>query len=319
MEFGIRLPSNKPLDIVGFGLNAVDHLAITPVYPPLGSKVLLSDHRLSVGGQVATAMVALSRLGFKTSYAGKVGAEPSGDMQIDSLVAEGVDCAHVIKVDGATTQLGLIVIDQVSGERTIFWYRDPRLTVNPNELNQDHITSGRLLHLDGCDTEGAICAAQWAKQAGVPVVIDLDTPYPGVERLLPLIDFLVASSEFPEAMTGINDRQTALKTLKERYDIPFVTMTLGGEGALAFHKGEFIHSPAFTNFGVKDTTGAGDAFHGGFDYGLLQGYSVEETLQIANLIAALNCAKVGARGGLPNSDELSRACGELKIYIGTQR
>src|SRR5215471_12917864 len=151
MQFGIELPKDKPYDVIGLGLNAVDHLALTPLYPPLGSKVLLTEHKLSVGGQVATAMVALSRLGYRTSYIGKVGAEPLGDLQLASLLGEGVECSGVSRVDGASTQLGLIVIDQNSGERTIFWYRDPRLIVQPEELNRDQVISGRLLHLDGCD------------------------------------------------------------------------------------------------------------------------------------------------------------------------
>jgi sugar/nucleoside kinase (ribokinase family) len=319
MDFGVKLPTNKPFDVVGFGLNAVDQLAVTPTYPPLGSKVLLTDHKLSVGGQVATAMVALSRLGYKTSYLGKVGAEPSGELQIESLKSEGVDCSRVVRVEGATTQLGLIVIDQSTGERTIFWYRDPRLITRPQELDQQHITSGRILHLDGCDTEAAISAARLARQAGIPVVIDLDTPYPGIEELLPLIDFLIASSEFPETITGVKDRRQSLKMLKEKYGCTFVAMTLGREGALAYHEGQFIQSPAFTDFDIRDTTGAGDAFHGGFDHGLLQGYSVEDTLRIANLIAALNCGKVGARSGLPRLEELNAACAKQQISLDKNR
>ena len=295
----IQLPKNKPFDVVGFGLNAVDHLAVTPEYPSLGSKVLLTDYKISVGGQVATAMVGLSRLGFKTSYLGKVGAEPLGDLQLESLQTEKVECSRVMRVEGASTQLGLIVIDQTSGERTIFWYRDPRLIIRPDEVDSDYITSGRLLHLDGCDTDAAIYAAKAAKQADVPVVIDLDTPYPRVEELLSQVDFLISSSEFPQKMTGLTDQQAALKVIQEKSGCKFVAMTLGCEGALAYHHGQFIHSPAFTDFDICDTTGAGDAFHAGFDYGLLQGLSIEETLKIANLTAALNCKKIGARAGLP--------------------
>ena len=316
MEFGIELPKNKPFDVVGLGLNAVDHLAITPEYPPLGSKILLNDYRLSVGGQVATAMVALSRLGYRTSYIGKVGAEHLGDLQIASLQTEGVEHSRVIRVEGATTQLGFIVIDQRTGERTIYWHRDPRLIVQPEELDRAHITSGRLLHLDGCDTEAATQAALWAKEAGVPVLIDLDTAYPGIEELLPLIDFLIASSEFPTAITGEQDCRLALKKLKERFGNRFIAMTRGWEGALAYHNGKFIDSPAFTDFEICDTTGAGDAFHGGFDYGLLNGYGVEETLTIANLIAALNCRGIGARAGLPTKGELRKVSADLGLSFG---
>jgi len=313
MEFRIELPKNKPFDVVGLGLNAVDHLTITPEYPPLGSKILLTDYRLSVGGQVATAMVALTRLGYRTSYIGKVGAEPLGDLQLSSLESEGVEHSRVIRVEGATTQLGFIVIDEHTGERTIFWHRDPRLIVQPTELDRAHIISGRLLHLDGCDTDAAIQAAIWAREAGIPVLIDLDTAYPRVEELLPLVDFLIASSEFPAAMTGKTDRHEALRKLKEQFGCRFVAMTIGREGALAYHQEQFFESPAFTNFDISDTTGAGDAFHGGFDYGLLNGFTVEETLTIANLIAALNCRAIGARAGLPTTAVLQDAMSDAGL------
>ena len=318
MQFGIELPKTKPFDVVGLGLNAVDHLALTSNYPPLGSKVLLSEYRLSVGGQVATAMVALSRLGYKTSYIGKVGAEPLGDLQLESLRAEQVECSRVIRVEGTTTQLGLIVIDQQSGERTIFWHRDPRLIVGIRDIDREHITSGRLLHLDGCDTDAAIQAAKWAQEAGVPVLIDLDTAYPRVEELLPLVDFLIASSEFPMSITGKDDPRNALKDLKERFGCRFVAMTQGREGALVYHKDQFIESPAFTNFEICDTTGAGDAFHSGFDFGLLNGYSVEDTLRVANLIAALNCRQIGARAGLPTLGELREIFVDMGLIFGKE-
>jgi sulfofructose kinase len=135
-------------------------------------------------------------------------------------------------------------------------------------------------------------------------VLDIDNFYPGAEELLPLIDFNVCSSDFPRRATGEADLKLALKLLHERTGSVFVASTIGQNGVLAFFAGQYIHSPAF-QIECKDTTGAGDAFHGGFIYGLLMDMSVEETLRFANAVAALKCRGIGARTTLPTLDEVT--------------
>jgi sugar/nucleoside kinase (ribokinase family) len=302
-DFEPRPPTGKPFDAVGFGLNAVDHLITVPHYPAFNTKVQLREYVVRPGGQVATAMVALARLGCRTRYIGKVGDDEFGRLQLRSLAEAGVEHSQVKVVPGATSQLAFILIDEPSGERTIIWGRDPRLIMRPEELEREAITSGRVLHLDGHDVAAAIQAARWAREAGIPVVIDLDNFYPGVEELLPLVDYLITSAEFPKRFLGIAEPEEALRALKRRYQNPFVAITLGDQGAIAYCHGVFIHSPAF-RVPCRDTTGAGDAFRGGFIYGLLNGLSVTETLRFANAVAGLNCRGVGARGGLPTLAEV---------------
>jgi sulfofructose kinase len=303
MEFGIEIPSNKPFDAVALGLNAIDHLIVVPYYPEFNTKVPFISHTVAPGGQCATAMVALARLGKRARYIGKVGSDQPGQVQIESIASEGVQCSGVAVVEGAETQTAFIIIDQQSGERTILWRRDERLTITVDEVDREAVTSGRVLHLDGHDVAASIAAARFAREAGVPTVLDIDNAYPGFEQLLPLIDFIVCSSGFAERVTGEKDLRAALKKLHETHGSPFVAATLGREGALAYFKGQFIHSPAF-DVECKDTTGAGDAFHGGFIYSLLEGLTVEATLRFANAVAALKCRSIGARTGLPHLDEV---------------
>ncbi|HYP26613.1 MAG TPA: PfkB family carbohydrate kinase [Blastocatellia bacterium] len=303
MEFGIGIPENRPYDAVALGLNAVDHLIVVPHYPDFNSKIPFHLHRLAPGGQSATAMVCLARLGLRTRYVGKVGSDDLGRLQIESLKSEHVECSGVRVVDGADTQTAFIIIDQTSGERTILWNRDARLTIEESEVDAQVVTSGRVLHLDGHDVEASIAAARYAREAGTPTVLDIDNIYPGTERLLPLIDFLISSSTFPERMTGEPDLKKALEKLARKTGSPFAAATLGAEGVTAYFKGHHLHSPGFP-IECKDTTGAGDAFHGGFIYGLLSGYSVEKTLRFANAVAGLKCRALGARTGLPYLEEV---------------
>jgi len=93
------------------------------------------------------------------------------------------------------------------------------------------------------------------------VTLDVDTIYHGFDRVLPNVDYLVASSEFPAAWTGIDDPFHALETIQNEYGMKVAAMTLGAHGALARHNGRFHYSPAFV-VNCVDTTGAGDVFHG---------------------------------------------------------
>jgi sulfofructose kinase len=303
MEFGIEIPTNKPFDAVALGLNAVDHLIVVPHYPEFNSKVEFISHQIACGGQAATAMVALARLGLRARYIGKVGSDYMGQLQMESLKAEGVESSGVTIVEGAETQTAFIVVDQASGERTIMWRRDDKLTISAEEVDPAAVTSGRVLHLDGHNVAASIVAASYARNSGIPTVIDIDNVYPGVERLLPLIDFLIASGTFPGRLLGEKDLKVALRKLSNMTGSFFVAVTLGRDGALAYFRNRYIYSPAF-RINCRDTTGAGDAFHGGFIYGLLKGMSVEETLRFANAVAGLKCRALGARTALPWLEEV---------------
>ena len=308
MEFGIEIPTGKPFDAVALGLNAVDHLIVVPQYPGFNSKVPLISHTIAPGGQCATAMVALARLGMRASYIGKVGSDDFGRLQIHSLESEGVESSGVMVVDGAESQIAYIVVDEPSGERTVIWHRDERLMIGVDEVDPEAITSGRALLLDAHNVAASIAAARFARAAGVPTVLDIDNNYPGVEELLPLIDFLISSTSFPLRLTEEADLRVALKKLQSLTGSLFVAATLGREGVLAYFQEEYIHSPAFT-VDCRDTTGAGDAFHGGFIYGLLAGHSVEHTLRFANAVAGLKCRAIGARTALPTLEEVNELLG----------
>jgi sulfofructose kinase len=290
------------VDIVGLGLNATDTVLMVREFPPLGGKERVVSLSQQAGGQMATALVACQRLGLQARYIGKVGGDPAGRFQLQSLRKEGVDVQYASVVRGAATQFGLIIVDQATGERTVFWDRDKRLAVTPQELKVETITSAKILHLDGCDAAACTQAARWARKAGMPVVADLDTVYKKVEQIFPLIDYLIASANFLPAVTGYNDPFLVLEYMAREYKIRAAGMTLGRDGSLVYTGGRFYYSPGFVVETV-DTTGAGDIFHGAFAYGLLQGWAIEKILDFSNAMAGLNCTGIGARGGIASRIE----------------
>jgi sulfofructose kinase len=284
-------------DVVGVGLNATDTLLLVPRFPPYAGKVAIEDELISPGGQVASAMVTCARLGLRVKYIGTVGDDERGRIQMKSLEAEGINLDDVQVRRGCANQSAYIVIDRSTGERTVLWRRPECLRLEPEQIRPEQITCARLLHIDGHDTPAIEKAARIAQSAGIPVTVDVDTLYHGFDRVLPHVDYLIASSEFPSQWTNESDPFRALELIQQEYGMRVAAMTLGAHGALARSQGQFLYSPAFV-VNCVDTTGAGDVFHGAFCYAVLAGMDLGEALDFSNAMAALNCTALGARGGI---------------------
>lgn len=284
-------------DVVGVGLNATDTMLLVSRYPPCGGKAPFTGEFLSVGGQVATAVVTCARLGLRTKYIGTIGDDERGRIQMESLLAAGINLDHVQQRRNCPNQSAYIVVDQSNGERTVFWNRPDCLAIAPEAITEEQIACARLLHIDGHDTAAVGRAAEIARAHGIPVTVDVDTIYPGFDRVLPLADYLIASSEFPARWTGIRDPFEALSGLQAKHGMRVAAMTLGANGALALTEGRFYYSPGFV-VDCVDTTGAGDVFHGAFCYAVLEKMDSAAALEFSNAMAALNCTAFGARGGL---------------------
>src|ERR1700674_1715056 len=166
MRLPFSIPEQKEFDAVGFGLNAVDHLIVVPEYPAFDTKTRFTEHEKSAGGQTASAMVSLQRLGLKTAYAGRFGSDAEGRFGLSSLEYEGVNLDFAETIDGADNQIAFIIIDARSGERTIVWDRDERLSYRPDEAPVELARRGRILHLDAHDPPACAVMARAARAIG---------------------------------------------------------------------------------------------------------------------------------------------------------
>jgi sugar/nucleoside kinase (ribokinase family) len=306
MEFPFKLPEHRDFEVVGFGTNAVDFLIRVPTYPEFDSKIELTQYTQSAGGEIATTLVGLERLGIKTAYVGRFGDDEAGNFGLQTLLDEGVNTSFSEQIPGARTQIAFILIDERNGERTVIWKRDKQLSFSPDEVSEKIATIGKVLHFTPHDTESCIKLAEIARAHGTIVSIDIDNAFAGVEDLLPLVDIFISSAEFAEKFVGVNDKKAALLEIKSRFGCKIAGMTLGETGSLILCEDTFIRTKGFQVPNVcKDTTGAGDSFRSGFLYGLLNGESIEESAEMANAVAALKCREIGARTALPRKDELN--------------
>jgi sulfofructose kinase len=290
-------------DVVGVGLNAIDTLIFVPQFPGYGSKVELRSASMQPGGQVATAMVACSRWGLRTRYVGKLGDDLAAKIHAAEFASAAVE-AQITTVEGCASAQSFILVDP-RGERTVLWRRDERLALKAEDLDREWIVNARALLVDGADTAAATGAAKWARAAGVPVIADLDEPYPLLDPLLENVDYLIVSRDFPAKLTGENDLRKSLASLQKRFGPRVSAATLGTEGVLAWDGQQFYYSPAYS-VPVVDSTGAGDIFHAAFIYGLLQDWPVQRTLDFSCAAAALNCMAAGARGGIQPLEDIHR-------------
>jgi sulfofructose kinase len=289
------MTKSSKVDLVGVGLNATDTLISCPQFPEPGSKVEFRSANVLPGGQVASAVMACQRWGLRTRYVGKLGDDGAAALHREHFAKAGVE-TQIISVAGCASQQAVILVDS-QGERTVLWKRDERLGLRADEVDRKWIVNARALHVDGYDTAAAATAAGWARSAGIPVIADLDDVYSDVEVLLDTIDYLIVSRDFPGKLLAEDDLEKSLPMLQRRYGCLLTAATLGPDGVLAWDGKEFHYACAY-QVPVADTTGAGDTFHAGFIYGLLQEWPLQRRLDFACAAAALNCMAIGARGGI---------------------
>jgi sulfofructose kinase len=303
------------VDIVGVGLNATDTIIRLPHFPDFNSKVEFRVSEILPGGQVATAVTACARWRLKARYVGKIGDDSAGLLQQDEMRKSGIE-AHWIVVPHCQSQSSFILVEEVSGERTVLWKRDPRQELLPSEIQREWVVQARLLHVDGHDCAGATQAARWARAAHIPVTADLDNLYPGVEALLENVDYAIASKEFHTRLCGVGDPFVSLPAVASRFGCRLTAATLGADGVLAWDRVRFHYSPAF-DLKPIDTTGAGDVFHAAFAYALLRGDDLPRTLEFSCAAAGLACMGMGARGGIASLEKIEELIRDGKRRLAT--
>jgi len=302
------------VDLVGVGLNATDTVIPLSSYPAPGSKVEFNTMSVLPGGQVATTVVACQQWGMLTRYVGSLGDDGAATLHREAFARAGVE-TQLLTVSDCASRQSVIMVDG-NGERTVLWKRDVRLDLRPSDLDREWIVNARALHVDGYDTATATQAARWARDAAIPVIADLDEIYLGVDGLLENVDYLIVSRDFPCRLMAEPDLKRALCQMQRRHGCGLAAATLGQDGVLAWDGKDYYHAPAYC-VPVVDTTGAGDIFHAGFIYALLQGWPLERQLDFACAAAALNCKAVGARGGIETVEAIEDLMAVGTRYLDT--
>jgi len=293
--------------IVGIGRCTLDIIFRLPEYPTWEKGVVYDEYSIDGGGQVGTGLVAASKLGATTGYIGTAGSDYAGDLKVESLREWGVDTSHVIRRMGPDEQVILVTVQSGTGER-VFNHSD-RLDAEPitlDELDYDYITSADYLLLDGSHPEAALETAKWMREAGKQVMLDGSKTDESIKestrRLIPFVDVLVCGAGFGEKLAGVGDVFEAGERVLDMGPRIFVE-TLGERGSVTVTLKKNFETPSF-EIEVKDTTGAGDVFHGAYLYGLINGWNPERIALFSTAVSALKCTRMGGRRSSPTLGEV---------------
>jgi sulfofructose kinase len=291
------------LDVIGIGENSVDFVYRVPAAAAPGGKQRISSHRVSLGGQVATAMCACAALGLRTAYAGSFGDDGHGRFIRQALRSRGIDLSPS-PVRRAANRYAVILVDERTGERTVLWERDPQLALRPEEIPRAALASARVVHVDDVDVEASLAAARAGRDAGRIVTSDIDQLTPRTRELVDAVTVPILAEHVPAAMTGITDIESALRALRRPHH-RMLCVTLGSRGS-ALLAGDAVYRAPAPQVEVVDTTGAGDVFRGAFIYALLRGDAPGDLLRFANAAAAVSCTREGAIDGVPSLADVER-------------
>jgi sugar/nucleoside kinase (ribokinase family) len=306
LPLALASSSSRPCDFLAIGENSLDRVCVCPSFPVAESKQALHEYMELPGGQAATAAVACARLGFRSSYLGVCGDDAAGRQVADALLREKVD-SRIIMRPGANTRTAVILVDASSGQRAVLAVNGKELSLDESVIDGSLVASARIVLVDGSDPRFARRAAHAARAAGVRTLCDVDQPTPEVLALLREIDVVIAPTDFVRLATGCERSRAGVEALAAETGAAAVVATAGEDGVSAWCAGEFVTVPAHAVRAV-DTTGAGDAFRGGFAAAWLSAGGEEPDLtamlHFAAKVAALNCTRYGAQTGLPRPADL---------------
>lgn len=278
--------------------------------PERGKLVLFDSLELHTGGCANNTAIALARLGAPVRAFGKVGADAFGDFVLQRLSESGVDTAHMARTDDATTSFTFVVVSS-DGERSFYHTIGSNGTFCESDVPREAVAGSRIVHVAGAnlmprfDGPPTTRLLQWAR--GQNMLTALDTTWDASGRwldiigeTLPFVDCFLPSIEEARAMTGFDEVESVAQALLDR-GVRVVALKMGSEGSYVRTVDSRLRVPAL-RVNVVDTTGAGDAYVGGFLAGQAAGWDIERSAQLATATGAACVTAVGTTPGLRDLD-----------------
>ncbi len=293
---------NEYPQVVGIGSTVYDTLMVVDGFPQEDTKMQGVETKVQGGGPCATALVAAQKLGVTTAYMGTIGDDLFGTFMMDDLKKWNVNTDYVKVIPDTVSFHAVVVLNQKTASRTCVWNKGTVAAPTAEDLNEEVIKNAKVLHLDGHMLDAAIYAAKKCKEWGVKVSHDAGGTYPGIEKLMEYVDWLIPSEEFALKMTGAATAEEAAQKLYETYHPELVVLTQGVKGGILLDEKGMRHYDSY-KVEVKDSNGCGDTFHGAFVAGKIHGLSNDDACKYASAAAAIKCTRLGARYGMANDQE----------------
>ena len=300
--------SEKKFDLIGFDNPFLDLVIEIDRLPASNTNCPMHERCFQGGGNVATALVAASRLGLKTALMGCIGDDLFGKMSKADLEYNKVDTSAMKVKKGKKSNFSICVSErEMKGKEFLVGHGDFE-NIQPDEINEELIKSAKMLHT-GLITPAVVKACEIIHANGGKVSIDAPYYKPHVTENYKHFDIFIGSEMYYEAMCeDLNydkqDYEKNMDTLREA-GCDIVIFTFGSEGCKGLSSDGYFEVPAIP-VNVVDTTGAGDVFHGAFDYFYLQGYDAEKCARLSTGVSAIKCTRPGGRSGIPTLEVLEK-------------
>ena len=290
--------------IICIGHAALDRIYRIDRFPPAPTKIRALEHIEAGGGMASNAAATIAKLGGEVELWSRVGDDDNGVKVRRALMSAGVDARNVQTFEDNRTSTSVILVDG-AGERLIVGSRDVDMPSSTNWLPMERIEDAAIVLADLRWIEGARSVFQAARGHGIPTVLDADLGgREALTEILGLTDYAIFSAPALEEFAPGDDTLQRL-TYVAGLGAAHVGVTQGALGYEWVEDGKVQQQRGF-KVDVVDTTGAGDAFHGAFAYGLVNGLELKQVIRRACAVAAIKCTRLGARAGLPTGDQLEQ-------------
>lgn len=279
-----------------------------PRLPQAGELQATDDFLIDSGGCAANTATSLVKLGVPTTVIGKVGTDNFGDFIENDLRGKGVNTAGIVR----STTFGTsktVILPVIGEDRRYIHTFGANADFSGADLNRALIADAKFFYLGGylvlpgLQPQDLSETLQFARQQGAQTMLDVvvpadsgDSSFNALEAALPYVDVFTPNDGEARTLTGETDPERQAKRLLDA-GCGTVVITMGEHGSLLMSKSETLHLPSFP-VKVVDGSGAGDAFAAGFIVGLLEGWSMTETLRFASAVGGSACTRLGCTPGV---------------------
>lgn len=299
------MDEKQSVEVVGIGVPYYDMVINVSKMPPLDGAAGANEAFYQGGGKVATAMAAAARLGRRAGMIARVGENHRGRFVREDLAYNGVDISAIVVDEPGTSSPFCLSLSEEEFKTRIFIGKGGTAgELRPEDIDYDYLAQARILHLEN-GGEASAAAARFAREHGITTVIDADHYQEGIVKLLPLLDVFIASEFFYRDMFGeLPYEEGCARLMKMGPSV--VIVTLGSRGSVGMTEKDGVFWTDCFQVKVRDTTGAGDVFHGAYIVGMLEGMEAPECARFASAVSALKCRFFGGRTGIPNRETVRK-------------
>jgi ribokinase len=294
------------------GIFVADLAFRSPRLPVVGETIAGSGFKRGPGGKGSNQAVAAARLGAKVTMLSRIGRDEFGKLALDTWAKENI-AAAVGQDDSAPTGAAFIYVDQKTGDNAIIVVPGAAAAISAADIDAaaGHIRGAKVFVTQ---LEQPIAAArrglEIARAAGVTTIFNPAPAMPLDRDLYPLCDYITPNETEAATLTGIrvaslDDARRAADALLEM-GVGTALITLGEKGALLHGKGFSRHVPALQAGTVVETTGAGDAFNGGFATALARGMEPRDAVRFGCATAGISVTRPGTAPSMPTLSEVEK-------------